>query len=100
MPTILQLLHSALSGVHTSEEAKDPSKRKEGDRSKKDKSGKDKKPEEDASTREEQSVSLTQMFFEALNDDFLLKFLKRFLLQSNSSNVRWQCHTLVHTLYK
>ena len=97
--TILQLLHSGLSGVHSAEEKENKKKDGGGDKSKKEKN-KEKKTEEEDKVKEEQCSSLNQLFMEAINDDLLVTFFKKFLLQSNSSNIRWQCHALVHSLYK
>ncbi len=97
--TILQLLYSGLSGIHSSDEKEN--KKKDGgtgDKTKKEKSKE--KMEDDDKVKEEQCSSLNQLFIEAINDELLVNFFKRFLLQSNNSNIRWQCHALAHSLYK
>ena len=76
------------------------SKKKDGEKSSKKEKTKEKKNEEGDKAKEEQCSQLNQLLLEALNDELLLNFLRRFLLQSNISNVRWQCHALVHSLYK
>ena len=101
-PTILQLLHAALSGVHSGEDKE--GKKKDGDKGKKEKEkekgSKEKKPEEEGCGREDLCGSLNLLLLESLNDELLTQFLKRFLLQSNNSKIRWQCHALIHSLYK
>lgn len=47
----------------------------------------------------EKCQALVQLFVSFLNDEILLQFIKLFLLQSNSSSLRWQAHSLLHTLY-
>ena len=47
----------------------------------------------------EKCQGLVRLFISHLNDDTLLRFIRLFLLQPNSSSLRWQAHSLIHTLY-
>jgi len=44
--------------------------------------------------------SLVQLFFSSVDSQSLSRFAELFLLQSNSSPLRWQAHRLLHTLYQ
>ena len=104
--TLLQLLHSALSGLH-------PTEKKQEEQSKSSTKSKDKekkKTEQDqvvstavsttAAANFELNKSLCQLLLESVTDDSLKKFLNRFLLQSNQTTIRWQTHSFVYCLYK
>ena len=102
---LLQLIHSALSGIHPGEESKkteDGSKSKEKDKEKEKEKEKEeeKETEEGKAKRAEFSKALTQLLFETVNDESFGKFLNRFLLQSNQSKIRWQAHSLVYCMYR
>ena len=45
-------------------------------------------------------TALVQMFLLFVDDKTLNQFIQLFLLQSNSSSLRWQAHKLLHTLYQ
>ena len=40
------------------------------------------------------------MFMSFVDDQTLNQFIQLFLLQSNSTSLRWQAHKLLHTLYQ
>ena len=40
------------------------------------------------------------MFMSFVDDQTLNQFVQLFLLQSNSTSLRWQAHKLLHTLYQ
>lgn len=35
-----------------------------------------------------------------LDRELLVKFVRTFLLESNSTSIRWQAHSLLHSIYK
>ena len=45
-------------------------------------------------------AALVQMFLSFVDDQTLNQFIQLFLLQSNSSSLRWQAHKLLHMLYQ
>lgn len=47
----------------------------------------------------EKCQTVVRLFLSFLNDESLLRFIKLFLLQSNSTSLRWRAHSLLHTLY-
>ena len=47
----------------------------------------------------EKCEALVRLFVTFLSDEALLRFIRLFLLQPNSSALRWQAHSLIHTLY-
>ena len=44
--------------------------------------------------------TLVQHVCHQIADKTLTDFIRRFLLESNATAVRWQAHSLVHSLYK
>lgn len=85
-PTVLQLLRAALSGLHTNE-LKESKKV-------------DKIPSELSCSQENYCHSLVSSLLEVTNDNLLLNCLRKFLLQSNQTGIRWQAHSLILSLYK
>ena len=53
-----------------------------------------------AEPNKEVCTALVQMFLSFVDDQTLNQFIQLFLLQSNSSSLRWQAHRLLHTLYQ
>ena len=43
---------------------------------------------------------LVQTFLSSIDEASLSRFISLFLLQSNSTSLRWQAHKLLHTLYQ
>jgi len=44
--------------------------------------------------------SLVQLLTEAVDEDVMSQFVQNFLLESNSTAVRWQAHELLYSIYK
>ncbi|XP_062622353.1 E3 ubiquitin-protein ligase UBR4-like, partial [Saccostrea cucullata] len=103
-PTLLQLLQSALCG-NKSEEGKDGGKssvtgspgkpKKDKDKDKNDQDSDDGQKHDEALC-----LSLVQLLMKILDRDLLVKFVRTFLLESNSTSIRWQAHSLLHSIYK
>ena len=53
-----------------------------------------------AEPNKEVCTALVQMFLSFVDDKTLNQFIQLFLLQSNSSSLRWQAHKLLYTLYQ
>jgi len=121
-PLILQLIHTALSGVPPkTEETKEPaSSRKEGKdkgerqgrerKLKEGDKGKEKEVEKEESKEskptptmpapdKEACCALVQLFLSFADDHSLTRFIQLFLFQSNSTPLRWKAHALLHCLY-
>ena len=45
-------------------------------------------------------IALVRLINKHVNPDLLMKFVERFLLECNSTAVRWQAHSLIVTLHK
>ena len=56
-------------------------------------------PENQASN-EALSFKLIQNLSKHLNEDLVKRFVEKFLLECNTSSVRWQAHSLIVTLQK
>ena len=105
-PTLLLLLHSALSGCYKADHDKEKDRHREKE-AKKTESAEKKKEEStdkektvDKEKMAELSRSLSQLLLQSTDDASLVKFIQRFLMQSNHTSVRWQAHSLLHCLYK
>ena len=46
------------------------------------------------------NYQLVQHISGVISDETLSKFIRRFLLESNATAVRWQAHSLVHHIYR
>lgn len=44
--------------------------------------------------------SLVQLLHEAVDDEVMSQFVQTFLLESNSTAVRWQAHELLYSMHK
>ncbi len=44
--------------------------------------------------------ALVQTFLSSIDEASLSRFISLFLLQSNSTSLRWQAHKLLHTVYQ
>jgi E3 ubiquitin-protein ligase UBR4 len=111
-PLVLQLVQVALSGIppvstttgkeHSGKEGGG----KKGGKHDAKREGKEKKEHKESKPAsptpapdKEKCQGLVRLFISHLNDDTLLRFIRLFLLQPNSSSLRWQAHSLIHTLY-
>lgn len=45
-------------------------------------------------------LSLVQLLMKILDRELLVKFVRTFLLESNSTSIRWQAHSLLHSIYR
>ena len=104
--TLLQLIFSALSGSHpatTPEKKDDPMKSKEKSK-KKDAASKTASKSTPVNTAPGGNIELCRglclLLLETVDDGNFEQFVSRYLLESNQSSVRWQTHSLLHTLYK
>lgn len=43
---------------------------------------------------------LSQAIMNSIKDDAMLQFLRHFLLEMNTTSIRWSAHALVHNLFK
>lgn len=98
-PLVLQLLQCALCGSKALQPASNSSSM--SSKSKKERS-KDKTDDstEIAKAEEEQCSTLVQYVCKNISRDLLLLFIRAFLLDSNSTSVRWQAHALVLHIYR
>ena len=44
--------------------------------------------------------ALVQLFLSFVDDESLVRFIRLFLLQSNSTALRWRAHSLLHCIYQ
>ena len=44
--------------------------------------------------------SLVELLSDTVEEDVMSKFVQNFLLESNSTAVRWQAHELLHSMHK
>ena len=44
--------------------------------------------------------SLVQLLSDAVDEEVMIRFVQHFLLESNSTAVRWQAHELLYSMYK
>ena len=44
--------------------------------------------------------SLVQLLSDTVDEEVMSKFVQNFLLESNSTAVRWQAHELLHSMHK
>ena len=96
-PRLLQLLHAAVSGTHrTEKESKKDGDGKSGDKGKE----KENKTPEVSPETEQRCQELACHLLKSFDENTLVKFIRCFLLQSNSSSVRWQAHAFLHCLYR
>ena len=86
-PIVLQLLQAAASGEYSIEQ-----KKIDGETISKDKAI--------HAAKENRCRLLVKSLLETANDNLLLSFLKKFLLQCNQTKIRWQAHSLFNSLYK
>ena len=106
--TLLQLIFSALSGSHpatTPERKDDPMKSGSKEKSKKkDAVAKTALKSTPVNTAPGGNIELCRglclLLLETVDDGNFEQFVSRYLLESNQSSVRWQTHSLLHTLYK
>ncbi|KAG5896473.1 hypothetical protein JTB14_005854 [Gonioctena quinquepunctata] len=94
-PTILQLLQSAL--VVNSASAKKPEAAKPASRKEREKSD---DSAIEALFEESSCVVLVEQINEQISKEILARFVKTFMLETNTTAVRWQAHALVQSLYK
>lgn len=80
-PLVLTLLLSALSPAKPSSKSSSSSERQDFDAG-------------------SSNIVLSHQLMASLNISVLEQFIKCFLLESNSSSLRWQAHSLVHNLYR
>lgn len=91
--TILHLLQYAICGA----------KNQSGTPSVKESKSKTSKVAEDvenAMLEEAQCMILIKEMNKRLNKDILMRFVKTFLLETNSTHIRWQAHALVLSIYR
>ena len=98
-PKLLQLLHSAVSGTHRTEKEKEKEAKKDAEGKSGEKEKDNKTPEVSPET-EQRCRELACHLLKSFDENTLVKFIRCFLLQSNSSSVRWQAHAFLHCLYK
>ncbi|XP_064395390.1 E3 ubiquitin-protein ligase UBR4-like isoform X5 [Halichondria panicea] len=103
-PLILRLLHAALAGVPPAKTTPTNAAEREGilrRPSKKDKeAAKEKETTKQPEPDKEACSVLVQTFLSSIDEASLSRFISLFLLQSNSTSLRWQAHKLLHTLYQ
>ncbi|KAL3872340.1 hypothetical protein ACJMK2_040271 [Sinanodonta woodiana] len=102
--TLLQLLQCALCGIKggSSQEqgtSNSPAKDKKDKEKDKDK---DKNEDSDDGTKHDETlcINLVQLLNKVLDHSLLTKFIRTFLLESNSTAIRWQAHSLIYQIYK
>ncbi|XP_074655636.1 E3 ubiquitin-protein ligase UBR4-like [Tubulanus polymorphus] len=91
-PVLLQLLHSAICGSKATIMTPNTKQRKEKEKA--EESGESTKPCE-----ENMCLWLVQQI-NRISRDSLVRFLRTFLLESNSTAVRWQAHGLILQIYR
>ncbi|XP_052222057.1 E3 ubiquitin-protein ligase UBR4-like isoform X2 [Dreissena polymorpha] len=103
-PTLLQLLQCALCGAPGVRANSAP---QEGPTASSNKQAKVKDPGHDADTEtaiqkpeESLCMSLIKLLSSQISDGLMMHFVRTFLLESNSTSIRWQAHALVHQIYK
>ncbi|XP_052722001.1 E3 ubiquitin-protein ligase UBR4-like isoform X2 [Crassostrea angulata] len=103
-PTLLQLLQSALCGSKSEDGSNggkssitgSPGKPKKD----KDKDKNDQDSDDGQKHDEALCLSLVQLLMKILDRELLVKFVRTFLLESNSTSIRWQAHSLLHSIYR
>ena len=92
-PTILHLLQCAIAGnKKPSESTKQSTSRKE--REKSDDSA------AEALFEEANCVALVDQINKQVSKEVFARFIKTFMLETNTTSVRWQAHTLILAIYK
>ncbi|XP_031553032.1 E3 ubiquitin-protein ligase UBR4-like isoform X2 [Actinia tenebrosa] len=113
-PLILQLLSYAICGSKSQAQASSPHKgRKEKDKDREKVKERDKEKERDKDKEKEKekanelngkneaaASSLVQQLHEFVDMEILHQFVHNFLLESNSTAVRWQAHELLFKIHK
>ncbi|XP_041369615.1 E3 ubiquitin-protein ligase UBR4-like [Gigantopelta aegis] len=111
-PTLLQLLQAALCGVKqsgqqnlaassSSSSSASPVKQKKEKNKTKSESKQVKQESEDVEKFDETlCVTLVKLLNKVLDRELLVKFIRTFLLESNSSGNRWLAHSLVLQIYR
>ncbi|XP_028033464.1 protein purity of essence isoform X1 [Bombyx mandarina] len=98
-PTVLQLLQAALCAP-ASATPKQDSKQAGTDWPERERSAENDSYTSDGSKFQEQKVGpLVQQILKQVNQDELKMFVKAFLLETNSTSVRWQAHGLLLAIY-
>ncbi|KAJ8985586.1 hypothetical protein NQ317_015077 [Molorchus minor] len=95
-PTILQLLQSALvinSGVLRKPDSSKPSTSRK-DREKSDDSA------VEALFEESSCLTLVEQINKQISREIFARFIKTFMLETNTTSIRWQAHALVQAIYK
>lgn len=100
-PTILQLLHSAIVvSTNTSSNKKDSTgKINSNNVSRKEREKSDDSAAE-ALFEEGHCVALVQQINKLVPREIFARFIRTFMLETNSTSVRWQAHGLVQAIYK
>ncbi|KAL1517166.1 hypothetical protein ABEB36_000965 [Hypothenemus hampei] len=96
-PTILQLLTSALvvnSGQQSKKTENSSSKANRKDREKSDDSA------VEAMFEESNCVALVEQINKQVSKEIMARFIKTFMLENNTTAVRWQAHGLILAIYK
>lgn len=98
-PTILHLMQCAIvANANNSSTKKDSSASKPGT------SRKDREKSDDSAAEalfeEANCYALVGLLNEEISNDVLACFVKIFLLETNSTNIRWQAHALILAIYK
>ncbi|XP_074621519.1 E3 ubiquitin-protein ligase UBR4-like isoform X3 [Acropora palmata] len=116
-PLMLQLLGYAICEMKTApssspqkgkkdkDKEKEKSKSKEKEKEKEKEKDKDKDKDKTAGSSdpgrsEAAAKSLVQLLSDTVEEDVMSKFVQNFLLESNSTAVRWQAHELLHSMHK
>ncbi|KAL4218587.1 perineurial glial growth [Mactra antiquata] len=100
-PTLLQLLQCAICGTAVIKTSQPDQNVQSPNKPKKDKD-KDKNEDSDDGQKHDESlcVSLIQLLNKTLDERLMMYFIRTFILESNSTSIRWQAHSLIHQIYK
>ncbi|XP_060554667.1 E3 ubiquitin-protein ligase UBR4-like, partial [Ruditapes philippinarum] len=104
-PTLLQLLQCAICGTAIVKvaQSQDIALGTSPNKQKKDKDkDKDKNDDSDDGQKHDESLcsTLIQLLNRTIDRDLMMHFVRTFLLESNSTSIRWQAHSLIHQIYK
>lgn len=96
-PTVLQLLQSAVCGSTSASSKKGEGKSGQGSRKERERS---EESEIESKFEENNCVTLVEQLNKQVAPEVLVSFIKSFLLETNSTTVRWQAHALILAIYK
>ena len=102
-PTLLQLLQCALCGSKTATSITEGPGSTRSAKQKKDKDkDKDKNEDSDDGQKIDETlcINLIQLLNKVVDPNLMINFIRTFLLESNSTSIRWQAHSLVFHIYK